>query len=75
MAAALDRVLDRPALRLEILIDDPRSPDRLNGCGLLVINPPFALKGEAELLLPALAERLSRSGYGAFRCEALGREA
>ncbi|HEY8384373.1 MAG TPA: 23S rRNA (adenine(2030)-N(6))-methyltransferase RlmJ [Microvirga sp.] len=75
MAAALDRVLDRPALRLDMLIDDPRSPDRLNGCGLLVINPPFALKGEAELLLPALAERLSRSGYGAFRCEALGREA
>jgi 23S rRNA (adenine2030-N6)-methyltransferase len=26
----------------------------------------------AEILLPALAERLSRRGYGAYRCEAFG---
>ncbi|MBM6592768.1 23S rRNA (adenine(2030)-N(6))-methyltransferase RlmJ [Microvirga pudoricolor] len=64
----------RPGLRLELLVDDPREPNRLNGSGLLVVNPPWALKPEAEILLPALAERLSRSGYGAFRCEAFGPE-
>jgi 23S rRNA (adenine2030-N6)-methyltransferase len=64
--------LDRPAQRLELLIDDPTVPDRLNGCGLVVINPPWTLQHDAERLLPALAERLSRGGYGAFRCENIG---
>jgi 23S rRNA (adenine2030-N6)-methyltransferase len=53
-------------------VDDPRDPSRLNGSGLFVINPPWSLREEAETLLPALAERLSRSGYGAYRCEAFG---
>jgi 23S rRNA (adenine2030-N6)-methyltransferase len=53
-------------------VDDPRDPDRLNGCGLFILNPPYPLRAEAELLLPALAERLSRRGYGAYRCEAFG---
>jgi 23S rRNA (adenine2030-N6)-methyltransferase len=53
-------------------VDDPKDPTRLNGCGLFVINPPWTLREEAETLLPALAERLSRAGYGAFRCETLG---
>ncbi|HEV2559926.1 MAG TPA: 23S rRNA (adenine(2030)-N(6))-methyltransferase RlmJ [Microvirga sp.] len=72
MAQALHQGSPRPVLRLELLIDDPRDRTRLNGSGLVVINPPFSLKEEAEALLPALAERLSRQGYGAFRCEALG---
>ena len=49
-----------------------RDATRLNGSGLFVINPPWSLKQEAEVLLPALAERLSRRGYGAYRCEAFG---
>jgi 23S rRNA (adenine2030-N6)-methyltransferase len=77
--ALVDRVVSRlneesprPGLRLELYVDDPRIPTRLNGSGLLVLNPPWSLKDEAEVLLPALAERLSRSGYGAYRCEAFG---
>ncbi|MGO4707245.1 23S rRNA (adenine(2030)-N(6))-methyltransferase RlmJ [Microvirga sp. 2MCAF38] len=62
----------RPGLRLELLIDDPNDPTRLNGSGLLVVNPYWTLKDEAEILLPALAERLSQQGYGAYRCEAFG---
>ena len=72
LAARLDRESPRPGLRLELLVDDPRDPTRLNGSGLFVLNPPWSLKDEAELLLPALAERLSRGGYGAYRCEAFG---
>ncbi|MET0743610.1 MAG: 23S rRNA (adenine(2030)-N(6))-methyltransferase RlmJ [Microvirga sp.] len=64
--------LARPGLRLELLVDDPRDPDRLNGCGLVVINPPWTLRQDAECLLPALAERLSRQGYGAYRVETFG---
>ncbi|MBF9197248.1 23S rRNA (adenine(2030)-N(6))-methyltransferase RlmJ [Microvirga terrestris] len=72
VAERLHRESPRPGLRLELYVDDPRDATRLNGSGLFVLNPPWALKDEAELLLPALAERLSRSGYGAYRCEPFG---
>ena len=69
---ALDAGLSRPALRLELYIDRPDDPERLNGCGLFVFNPPWTLREEAEILLPALAERLSRGRYGAYRCTPFG---
>jgi 23S rRNA (adenine2030-N6)-methyltransferase len=67
--AALARAVPRPVLRLELLVDRPDDPERLNGCGLAVVNPPWKLKAEANLILPALAERLARTGYGAYRSE------
>ncbi|WP_230531634.1 23S rRNA (adenine(2030)-N(6))-methyltransferase RlmJ [Microvirga roseola] len=72
VAERLHRESPRPGLRLELLVDDPRDPTRLNGSGLLVINPPWSLREEAEILLPVLAERLSRGSYGGYRCEAFG---
>lgn len=72
MAAALGAGLERPSLRLDLMIERPDDPTRLSGTGLIVINPPWMLAAEAEIVLPALAERLARSGYGAFRCERLG---
>ena len=75
VARRLDEASPRPILRLELLVDDPADETRLNGSGLFVVNPPWTLREEAERLLPALAERLSRQGYGAFRCEALGQPA
>jgi 23S rRNA (adenine2030-N6)-methyltransferase len=72
VAAMLHAESPRPGLRLELLVDDPRDPMRLNGCGLFVLNPPWPLRQEAETLLPALAERLSRGGYGGYRCDAFG---
>lgn len=74
MAAALGAGLERPALRLDLMIERPDDPTRLSGTGLVVVNPPWTLAAEAELFLPALAERLARGGYGAFRCERLGPE-
>jgi 23S rRNA (adenine2030-N6)-methyltransferase len=70
-AAALAAAVPRPGLRLELLVDRTDDAARLNGCGLFVINPPWTLEQEAGLILPALAERLSRGSYGAFRCESL----
>lgn len=46
------------SLRLELLVDRHGDPGRLNGCGLLVLNPPWTLAAQAGTLLPALAERL-----------------
>jgi 23S rRNA (adenine2030-N6)-methyltransferase len=72
LARGLHAGCARPGLRLELLVDDPRDPLRLNGSGLFVINPPFGLRNEAEVLLPALAKRLARRGFAAFRCEPFG---
>ncbi|HZH52899.1 MAG TPA: 23S rRNA (adenine(2030)-N(6))-methyltransferase RlmJ [Microvirga sp.] len=72
VAARLHAESPRPGLRLELLVDDPKDPARLNGSGLFVLNPPWSLAQEAETLLPALAERLSRGRYGGYRCEAFG---
>ena len=73
VAARLHAQSQRPGLRLELYVDDPHgSAARLNGSGLFVLNPPWSLREEAEILLPSLAERLSRSGYAGFRCESFG---
>lgn len=65
-ARILGKAVPREVLRLEIMVDDPRVRMRLNGSGLVVVNPPWMLAGEAEILLPALAERLARgAGFDA----------
>jgi 23S rRNA (adenine2030-N6)-methyltransferase len=71
-AATLAEAAAEKGLRLELMVDSPAEPERLNGCGLFVLNPPWTLREEADLILPALAERLARENYGAYRCEALG---
>lgn len=68
-ASALGKTLSAEMLRLELMVDDPRVPARLNGSGLLVVNPPYQLREQAEQILPALAERLARTTYGAYLCE------
>jgi 23S rRNA (adenine2030-N6)-methyltransferase len=47
----------------------------LIGCGLLVINPPWTLMGEMDRVLPALSDRLARSGAGACVNDWLGTDA
>ena len=69
VAADLDGAIPQRALRFELVVDRPDDPARLNGSGLFVINPPWPLEGEARRILPALAARLARADYGAFRCD------
>jgi 23S rRNA (adenine2030-N6)-methyltransferase len=71
-AAILAQAAGDKGLRLELMVDSPDEPDRLNGCGLFALNPPWTLQEEANAILPALAERLARGAYGAYRCEPLG---
>lgn len=42
----------------------PSPEPRLDGCGMVVVNPPYALEAEMKILLPALSKRLSE-GPGA----------
>jgi 23S rRNA (adenine2030-N6)-methyltransferase len=63
------------ALAVELMIRAPDDPTRLNGAGLIVINPPFTLRAKLETLLPELARLLAQGRGAAFRLEPLGPEA
>ncbi len=44
-------------LRVELMIERAGDVDRLNGCGLALINPPYGLDGELAAILPELSRR------------------
>ncbi|SFK38806.1 23S rRNA (adenine(2030)-N(6))-methyltransferase RlmJ [Methylocapsa palsarum] len=52
----------RPILRLEFQISDPALRGPLTRCGLIIINPPYRLEAEAQLILPALVSLLGDGG-------------
>jgi len=43
---------------------EPSDPARLNGCGVLVVNPPFGFEGEAMPVLQAMVSVLGEAGAG-----------
>jgi 23S rRNA (adenine2030-N6)-methyltransferase len=47
----------------EVLIRPARHPEKLNGCGLILINPPWQLDQDLAVLLPFLARRLAVTGH------------
>jgi 23S rRNA (adenine2030-N6)-methyltransferase len=51
----------RDVIAAELWLREPLDPARLNGCGLLLINPPYRFESEAPRILHAL---LSRVGTG-----------
>jgi 23S rRNA (adenine2030-N6)-methyltransferase len=51
-------------LRCELRVRESFREGGLAGSGLVVINPPWGLYGELELLLPALAQRLGLRNWG-----------
>lgn len=51
-------------MRVELMIRGGNAPDRLNGCGLIVANPPYTLRDDLAAVLPELAHRLAE-GSGA----------
>ncbi|MBY0532082.1 MAG: 23S rRNA (adenine(2030)-N(6))-methyltransferase RlmJ [Xanthobacteraceae bacterium] len=72
--AAIRRVVraaGKPALKLEFEIEKPQSEGPLHATGMLAINPPWKLKQESEVLLPALRQSLAGENRGAVRIEAI----
>ncbi|MCX7685129.1 MAG: 23S rRNA (adenine(2030)-N(6))-methyltransferase RlmJ [Acetobacteraceae bacterium] len=49
----------------ELTLREPTDPARLNGCGMVVMNPPFGFGGEAQAILDALLPRLAQQEPGA----------
>jgi 23S rRNA (adenine2030-N6)-methyltransferase len=55
----------RDVVAAELWLREPLDPTRLNGCGLLVVNPPFRFETEARPILQALLARLGSGEPGA----------
>jgi 23S rRNA (adenine2030-N6)-methyltransferase len=64
----------RRVLRLELAVDDAIAGGELARAGLILINPPHVLKGEAAVLLPALASKLARTWRAEGICDWLAGE-
>ncbi|GAA0580959.1 23S rRNA (adenine(2030)-N(6))-methyltransferase RlmJ [Craurococcus roseus] len=54
----------RDAVAAELWLREPTDPARLNGCGLLVTNPPWGFEAEARGVLAALEGRLGAGEAG-----------
>jgi 23S rRNA (adenine2030-N6)-methyltransferase len=61
-------------LALEFPIQPMDAPDRLNGCGLVLINPPWPLADELPPVLDFLHRALRRAGKSAWRLDWLAGE-
>ncbi len=57
--AALRNTGLRDVVAAELLLREPLDPARLNGCGLLLVNPPWGFEQEAPRLLAALQDALA----------------
>lgn len=56
-------------MRVELTVSPLSDPTRLNGCGLIVLNPPWKLETELSAMLPILAALLCRAGKGGSRVD------
>ncbi|PHK96119.1 23S rRNA (adenine(2030)-N(6))-methyltransferase RlmJ [Pseudoroseomonas rhizosphaerae] len=54
----------RDILACELWLREPTDPQRLNGCGVAVVNPPWRFEEEAQAILAALLERLGEGEPG-----------
>jgi 23S rRNA (adenine2030-N6)-methyltransferase len=69
LAKRLHRLGIAKTLRAELIVAPLSDPSRLNGCGLILVNPPWTLESELSVLMPALASLLGRDGKGSFRLD------
>ncbi len=74
LAKRLGRLALPKTLRAELIVRPLSDPGRLNGSGLILVNPPWTLHRELEILLPALAEIFMSTGKGGFRLDWLAGE-
>jgi 23S rRNA (adenine2030-N6)-methyltransferase len=74
-AKRLRRLAIPKMLRAELIVSALRDPTRLNGSGLILVNPPWTLETELKVLLPALVRELARDGQGRHTLDWLSAEA
>jgi 23S rRNA (adenine2030-N6)-methyltransferase len=54
----------RDVVATELCLREPLDPNRLNGAGLLIVNPPYQFEEVVAPMLDALADRLGQSESG-----------
>jgi 23S rRNA (adenine2030-N6)-methyltransferase len=48
----------RDTIAVELLLREPLDPTRLNGCGMVIVNPPYRFEEAARPILDSLLDRL-----------------
>jgi 23S rRNA (adenine2030-N6)-methyltransferase len=56
-------------LHAELLLHPDNSALRLNGCGMVIVNPPWKFEQQLSELLPALRQQLAQGRFGDHRLE------
>jgi len=72
LARRLRRLAVPKILRCELTITPPRADGALAGSGLIIVNPPFPLQRELQVVLPVLTRLLAP--MGAYRLGWLSKE-
>ncbi len=65
----------RKCLRIEMTVRTLDKDGSLGACGVVVINPPWPLEAELEVILPTLVEHLGRDSERGFRVDRPGGDA
>ena len=74
LAKRIKRFAIPKILRAELTVSPLSDPTRLNGCGLIILNPPWTLSTDLAVLLPYLSALLGRDGKGGSRLDWLSGE-
>jgi len=69
LAKRLGRLGLPKVLRAEVLVEPLGDPARLNGAGMILVNPPWTLEKELSALLPALIQVFGGAGKPGFRLD------
>ena len=69
LAKRLRRLEIGKILRAELTVTPVSDQTRLNGSGLILVNPPWTLQNELSVLLPALAGILGRQDQGGCKLD------
>lgn len=67
----IKKLIQRPLLKTEFCIYAADVATQFNGCGMLMINPPWQFDQELKTVLPWLWEVLSVNGQGYFKIDPL----
>jgi 23S rRNA (adenine2030-N6)-methyltransferase len=68
-ATGIPKILDT-----ELYIRGPSPEPRLDGTGMVIVNPPWTLEAELKLILPELAKVMQQDKAGFSRVEWLAGE-
>jgi 23S rRNA (adenine2030-N6)-methyltransferase len=71
--AALAAFAGVELLRVELMVRGGNALDRLNGCGLIVANPPYTLREQLAAVLPELTQRLAEGSGARHRLDYVAR--